>query len=641
MEHWRIRTFEQYLDHYRRAAEDPDQFWGDVASDFRWKRTWTKVNASDLRTGEIAWFTEGRLNITENCIDRHVERKPDHTAVIFVPNNPQEPSRYLSFRELQEEVCRTAHALQDLGIKKGDRVCLYMPMIPELLFSVLACARIGAVHSVVFGGFSAESLASRVQNCEAQMVITAAYGNRGNKRIPLKETVDEALRDFDCPSVKHVLTVKPEHEPCPWNSDRDVDWATVQRDQPTTFEPVEMDADDPLFILYTSGSTGAPKGIQHTTAGYMVWTAYTFANVFQVEPNSIHWCTADVGWITGHSYLTYGPLLCGTTTLLYEGIPTWPDPSRFWQIIDEERVTHFYTAPTAIRSLQASGDQWLRASSRSSLKVLGSVGEPINASAWSWYRDKVGNGVCPIVDTWWQTETGGILIAALAGISGSRPAHAGLPLPGVQPVLVDDDGVAVSTVSATGNLCICAPWPGMLRGVYRNRERFLNAYLRPYPGLYFSGDGAKRDLDGSYRITGRVDDVLNVSGHRIGTAEVENAVNKHPAVSESAVVGVSDEIRGQAICAFVVPKHGVDISELPSVLKEEVTRHIGPFARPHLVIQCSGLPKTRSGKIMRRILRKIATGERREFGDTSTLLNPEIVQQLCADYQRFIEKIPA
>jgi acetyl-CoA synthetase len=639
MDHWRIKSYAQYLEDYRRAAESPNQFWGDIAQTFVWKKPWTDVQNANLRSGEIAWFCGATLNITENCIDRHLTTRSEQTAVIFVPNDPRIESQRISYQELHDEVCRTANALRDLGIKKGDRVCLYMPMIPELLFSVLACARMGAVHSVVFGGFSAESLATRIQDCEARLVITASQGQRGEKWINLKETVDTALNQFDCSSVSHVLTVRLEGTSCPWNSDRDIDWTAARTNKPNTFAPTEMDTEDPLFVLYTSGSTGTPKGIQHTTGGYMVWTAYTFANVFQVDQESIHWCTADIGWITGHSYLIYGPLLCGATTVLYEGIPTWPDPSRLWKTIDQHKVTHFYTAPTAIRSLQANGDRWLEDTTRSSLKVLGSVGEPINASAWNWYRDRVGRGACPVVDTWWQTETGGIMISALAGITDSRPAYAGLPLPGVEPVLVDDDGAALSTVSATGSLCIRSAWPGMLRGVYRNRERFLNAYLRPYPGLYFTGDGAKRDPDGCYRITGRVDDVLNISGHRIGTAELENAINKNPAVSESAVVGVSDEIKGQAICAFIVKKEGVNTPDLTTALKDEVTRHIGPFARPQLVIPCSGLPKTRSGKIMRRILRKIAMGEQSDFGDTSTLLDPEVVRALCSDYKRFTEQL--
>ena len=649
MNTWQIKSYHDYLSAYRAAQEEPENFWGKIAETFRWQQKWERVQRSNLKTGDISWFTGAKLNITENCLDRHVASKPDHTALIFEPADPAEQHSKISYTyaELLAEVCRVANLLKKLGIEKGDRVCIYMPMIPELLFAVLGCARIGAVHSVVFGGFSAESLATRIQDTQCKLVVTADFASRGEKKVFLKQTVIDAFKHLKAHSLQHsakqllVLNRATLTGNSPSGTEqshsqtrsralelKEVDWQTAITDIANTCAPEICDSEDPLFILYTSGSTGSPKGILHTTAGYMIWSAYTFANVFQTDHSSIHWCTADIGWITGHSYIAYGPLLTGTTTVMFEGTPTWPNPGRLWEVIAKHKVTHFYTAPTVIRSLQAFPDSHVLQSDRSSLRVLGSVGEPINASAWQWYHDIVGEKRCPVVDTWWQTETGGIMISALAGITPLRPTYAGLPLPGVLPVVLDDEGNTLAETCAAGNLCIKQSWPGMMRSVYRNHDRFLNGYLKPFAGHYFTGDGAIRDIDGYYRITGRVDDVLNVSGHRLGTAEIENAINKAEQVTESAVIGVPDQVTGEAIFAFVVLNSSQSQEAIESAVRSEVTQHIGALAKPKYVLPVPGLPKTRSGKIMRRLLRRIAEGEATDLGDTSTLMNPEIVDEI-------------
>ena len=634
MQPWHMRSLDDYHAAYSRAAQDPDGFWRDVAQTFVWQRPFERVRDTSMLTGDISWFSGGQLNISENALDRHVAAQPDKVALLWEPADPAAPHESFSYRELLGEVCRTAHMLADLGVKKGDRVTIYMPMVPELLFAVLACSRLGAVHSVVFGGFSAESLATRIADTASSVVLTADGVRRGDRTIPLKAAVDEALTMLPKHGVHRIVTLdrglcKMEQHP-----QRDLTWEQAIKGCARERPAAPCQSEDPLFILYTSGSTGSPKGILHTQAGYMVWAAYTFANVFQVDETSVHWCTADLGWITGHTYIAYGPLLMGATTVMFEGVPAWPDASRLWKAVARHRVTHFYTAPTLIRSLQGFDDSFVTSVDRSSLRVLGTVGEPINASAWHWYHDVVGEGRCPIVDTWWQTETGGILIAALAGISPTRPTYAGWPLPGIIPVLVDDDGNEIGTVLGAGNLCIKEPWPGMMRTIHGNFERFLNGYLRPFPGYYFSGDGARRDIDGMIRVTGRVDDVLNVSGHRLGTAEIENALNRHPDVVESAVIGEPDDLTGQAVCAFVVLDPSkpvvVDMSNLLPALQAEVTRHIGALAKPKRVFAVPGLPKTRSGKIMRRILRAVAAGQFENLGDTSTLINPEVVPVIVA-----------
>jgi acetyl-CoA synthetase len=633
--HWRIKTLDDYRSAYHRATHDPQNFWRDVAETFRWRQPFSTVAQGDLKTGECSWFLEGHLNITENALDRHVAAQPEKLALIWEPAHPDEPALHFSYKQLLREVNRTAHMLARIGVRKGHVVTLYMPMVPELLFAVLACARLGAVHSVVFGGFSAEALAARLEDTASTVLITADGGKRGTKTVPLRAAALEALALQKPTTVQTLVTLDrgladPSVHQAPVH---EVLWHEAIRSNDTTLDAAPCASEDPLFVLYTSGSTGSPKGIVHAHAGYMVWAAYTFASVFQVTPASVHWCTADLGWITGHSYLAYGPLLMGATSVMFEGVPTWPDASRLWQVVARHQVTHLYTAPTLIRSLQGHDTSYVTQCDRSSLKVLGTVGEPINASAWHWYHDVVGEGRCPVVDTWWQTETGGIMIAPLAGISPTRPTYAGWPLPGIVPTLVDDQGHAVSDVCAGGNLCIKNPWPGMMKTIHGNFERFLNGYLRPFPGYYFTGDGALRDVDGMYRVTGRVDDVLNVSGHRLGTAELENALNKHPAVVESAVIGVPDERTGQAICAFVVlDPSSQEVAARPrdllSELQDQATRHIGALAKPQIVYAVPGLPKTRSGKIMRRILRTLAASNSRDFGDTSTLINPEVVHDI-------------
>jgi acetyl-CoA synthetase len=632
---YQIKSFDEYKEKYKQSIEDPSTFWGDVAANFSWRKKWDTVLEWNFKEPKIEWFKGGKLNITENCLDRHIATHGDHPALIWEPNAPDEHSRTLTYKILLEKVCQFAHVLKNNGVKKGDRVCIYMGMIPELAISVLACARIGAIHSVVFGGFSAQSISDRLSDAQAEFIVTCDGAYRGAKDIPLKSVIDDAL--IGNKTVKRVIVCTRTRTPVSMIKGRDVWWEEEMKqveEQGITFiEAEEMDAEDPLFILYTSGSTGKPKGVVHTCGGYMIWANYTFVNVFQYQQGQIHFCTADIGWITGHTYIVYGPLSAGATSLMFEGVPTWPDAGRFWDIIEKYKVDIFYTAPTAIRSLMGFGLEPLQGKDLSSLKVLGTVGEPINEEAWHWYDENIGKKKCPIVDTWWQTETGGCLISNLAGITPAVPSWATLPMPGLQMVLVDENGkevIAEGDETVSGNLCIKAPWPGILRTTYGDHERCRTNYFATYENMYFTGDGAMRDKNGFYRITGRVDDVLNVSGHRIGTAEVENAVNMHAGVVESAVVGYPHDIKGQGIYAYVI-YNGVNNSDEALVRKDilqTVTRIIGAIAKPDKIQFVSGLPKTRSGKIMRRILRKIAEGEVGSLGDTSTLLDPGVVEEI-------------
>ncbi|WP_262696788.1 acetate--CoA ligase [Pelobium manganitolerans] len=626
-----ISSFDEYKKAYKKSVEQPEEFWASIAENFSWKKKWDKVLEWNFKEPKIEWFKGAKLNITENCLDRHLKDKADQPAIIWEPNDPTEHHRILTYKQLHEKVCLFANVLKSNGVKKGDKVCIYMPMVPELAIAVLACARIGAVHSVVFGGFSAQSIADRINDAQCEMVITADGGFRGTKDIPLKNVIDDAL--VQCPSVKTVIVLTRTRTPISMIKGRDKWW----QDEINKVETLgmidcpaeEMDAEDELFILYTSGSTGKPKGVVHTTAGYMVYTAYTFQNVFQYQPEDVYFCTADIGWITGHSYIIYGPLAQGATTLMFEGIPTYPDAGRFWDIVDKYEVNTLYTAPTAIRSLMQSGLDYVKDKNLSSLKVLGSVGEPINEEAWHWYNDNIGKGRCPIVDTWWQTENGGILISPIANVTPTKPCYATLPLPGVQPVLVDENGNVIEGNGVSGNLCIKFPWPGMLRTTYGDHERCRQTYFSTYENMYFTGDGCLRDEDGYYRITGRVDDVINVSGHRIGTAEVENAINMFTDVVESAVVGYPHEIKGQGIYAYVIlDKESDDLELTKKDISMTVSRIIGAIAKPDKIQFVSGLPKTRSGKIMRRILRKIAEGDMANVGDVSTLLDPAVVEEI-------------
>jgi acetyl-CoA synthetase len=632
---YQIKSFDEYKEKYKQSIEDPSTFWGDVAGNFSWRKKWDTVLEWNFKEPKIEWFKGGKLNITENCLDRHIATHGDHPALIWEPNAPDEHSRTLTYKILLEKVCQFAHVLKNNGVKKGDRVCIYMGMIPELAISVLACARIGAIHSVVFGGFSAQSISDRLSDAQAEFIVTCDGAYRGAKDIPLKSVIDDAL--IGNKTVKRVIVCTRTRTPVSMIKGRDVWWEEEMKqveEQGITFiEAEEMDAEDPLFILYTSGSTGKPKGVVHTCGGYMIWANYTFVNVFQYQQGQIHFCTADIGWITGHTYIVYGPLSAGATSLMFEGVPTWPDAGRFWDIIEKYKVDIFYTAPTAIRSLMGFGLEPLQGKDLSSLKVLGTVGEPINEEAWHWYDENIGKKKCPVVDTWWQTETGGCLISNLAGITPAVPSWATLPMPGLQMVLVDENGkevIAEGDETVSGNLCIKAPWPGILRTTYGDHERCRTNYFATYENMYFTGDGAMRDKNGFYRITGRVDDVLNVSGHRIGTAEVENAVNMHAGVVESAVVGYPHDIKGQGIYAYVI-YNGVNNSDEALARKDilqTVTRIIGAIAKPDKIQFVSGLPKTRSGKIMRRILRKIAEGEVGSLGDTSTLLDPGVVEEI-------------
>jgi acetyl-CoA synthetase len=624
---FQINSFEEYQAEYKKSIENPEKFWSEIADNFIWKKKWKTTLEWNFRDPDVKWFVGGKLNISENCLDRHLEKSGDKKAIIWEPNNPEEKSRTLTYRELHREVCMFANVLKNNGAKKGDRICIYMPMVPEAAIAMLACARIGAIHSVVFAGFSANSLSERIRDSDCSLTITSDGAYRGAKEIPIKQIVDEALEN--CPGVNKVIVLKRTGTPISMKVGRDVFWEDEIKKANESFEAVETDAEDMLFILYTSGSTGKPKGVVHTCGGYMVYTAYTFQNVFQYKPNDIYWCTADIGWITGHSYLIYGPLLSGATTLMFEGIPVYPDAGRFWSVIDKYNVTIFYTAPTAIRSLEAQGLGFVEPYKLNSLRVLGTVGEPINEEAWHWYHHNIGKEKCPIVDTWWQTETGGILISPLAGITELKPGFATYPLPGIQPMLVDSKGKEIEGNDVEGNLCIRFPWPSMIRTTYGDHERCRQNYFDTYKGLYFTGDGCKRDEKGMYRITGRVDDVMNVSGHRIGTAEVENAINEHPDIVESAVVGFPHAIKGQGIYAFVISVNDRDDYEmLRNEIKDCVNKVIGPIAKPDKIQIVRGLPKTRSGKIMRRILRKIAEGETSNLGDISTLLDPSVVEEI-------------
>ncbi len=632
----RIRSLADYHAAYDRAATDPAGYWAEVAAGFTWKQPWDTVLAGDFAAGQSTWFAGATLNITENCLDRHLATQPDKLALIWEPNEPHTPSVRLTYKELHHEVSRFANALRALGVRKGDRVCIYLPMIPQLALAVLACARVGAVHSVVFAGFAATAISDRINDAGARFVITADSLNRGAKQIPVKRVVDEAL--LTTSTVEKVLVVNHQDWPVRMQAGRDVWYSDLATSVGRACPAEEMAAEDPLFILYTSGSTGKPKGVVHTTAGYMVWADYTFRNVFQIEENDVHFCTADVGWVTGHTYMLYGPLLAGATTVMFEGVPTYPDPGRFWEIIDKHSVTIFYTAPTAIRALMAAPLDHVLSYSLDSLRVLGSVGEPINEEAWYWYNTHIGKEKCPVIDTWWQTETGGIMLSALAGVTPSKPTYAGLPLPGVQPILLDPQGLEITENEREGYLGLRAPWPGMIRTTWGDHARCYDTYFRPYAGYYFTGDGARRDADGLYRLLGRVDDVLNVSGHRFGTAEIENAINQHPSVAESAVVAFPHDIKGQGIYVYVVCRAGIPATEverrhLLERLMETVTAQIGKIARPDKVQFVTALPKTRSGKIMRRILRKVAEGEISNIGDTSTLLDPEIVDEIIASRQ--------
>ena len=628
----KINAFDTYKEKYKRSVDNPEEFWEEVASSFEWNTKWDSVLDWNFESPSVKWFSGGKLNITVNCIDRHLEKRGNKLALIWEPNDPKEKFVRLTYKELYEKVCQFANALKAKGIAKGDRVCLYMPMVPELTIAVLACARIGAVHSVVFAGFSAQALADRINDSACKMVITADGLNRGAKQIPLKRVVDEALEK--CTSVESVIV----YECLGWAPNmvegRDVWWHDAILNQEKQCEAEIMDSEDMLFILYTSGSTGKPKGVVHTCGGYMVYTAYTFQNVFQYEESDIYWCTADIGWITGHSYIVYGPLLSGATSVMFEGVPTYPDAGRFWQVCDKHGVNQFYTAPTAIRALMAYGEDHVLSYSLDSLKVLGTVGEPINEEAWSWYHIHVGKERCPIVDTWWQTETGGIMISGVGKHSPMKPTYAGYPLPGVQPVLLDKEGNELLENNQEGYLCIKFPWPSMIRTTYGDHERCKNTYFSHYKGYYFTGDGARRDENGMYRIIGRVDDVINVSGHRFGTAEIENAINANSHVVESAVVGYPHPVKGQGIYAFVVcEKTPANEDNAKAEIVETVVEEIGKIAKPEKILIVSGLPKTRSGKIMRRILRKIAEGEPDKLGDTSTLLDPTVVDEIISKTQ--------
>jgi len=622
----RIKSLSEYFVQYNQSQNDPEGFWSRIAESFNWIKPWSKVLESDFEKVNIKWFVDGKLNITENIFERNLVENKDKTAIIWEPNNPDEETKKISYQELYEETCKFSNALKDLGIKKGDRIIIYMPMVPEAAIAMLACARVGAIHSVVFAGFSSTSLADRIDDCKAKMVITSDGNFRGNKVIPVKSVVDEALEKSN--SIEKVIVLNRTNQDVSFVENRDFWWHDLVADKSPVCKAEVMDSEDMLFILYTSGSTGKPKGVVHTTGGYMVYSAYTFLNVFQYDEDDIYWCTADVGWITGHSYIVYGPLLCGATSVMFEGVPTYPNVSRFWDIVDKYKVNQFYTAPTAIRALQAHGTEPLENNSLESLKVIGSVGEPINEEAWHWYHDNIGKGNCPLVDTWWQTETGGIMISALAGITPNKPAHASLPLPGIIPVIVDAEGNELKENNVQGNLCIKSPWPSILRTTYGDHQRCINTYFSSYKGMYFTGDGVKRDHDGYLRILGRVDDVMNVSGHRMGTAEVENAINEHSDVIESAVVGYPHDIKGEGIYAFVIINPGSQNDNIKNQITDVVRSVIGPIAKPDKIQIVSGLPKTRSGKIMRRILRKVASNDLSNMGDTSTLLNPDIVEEI-------------
>jgi len=630
MSNYHIKQFEEYFQVYRKSVRNPEQFWEEIAEEhFVWRKKWDTVLSWDFKKPEVKWFEGAKLNITENCLDRHLHVRADKTAIIFEPNDPKEEAEHISYRQLHERVCKFANVLKEKGIEKGDRVCIYLPMIPELAISVLACARIGAVHSVVFAGFSATALSTRINDCDAKMVITSDGSYRGAKTIDLKGIVDEALNDT--PGIESVLVAKRINSDISMKNGRDFWLQPLLDDAYSDCNAELMDAEDPLFILYTSGSTGKPKGMMHTSGGYMVYTAYTFKNVFQYTENDVYWCTADIGWITGHSYIVYGPLANGATTLMFEGVPSHPDFGRFWDIVQKHKVNQFYTAPTAIRALAKQGTTFVDKYDVSSLKVLGTVGEPINEEAWHWYNENIGKKKSPIVDTWWQTETGGIMISPIPFSTPTKPTYATLPFIGIQPALMDENGKEIKGNQVEGRLCIKFPWPSIARTIWGNHQRYKDTYFSAYENMYFTGDGALRDEVGYYRITGRVDDVIIVSGHNLGTAPIEDAINEHQAVAESAIVGFPHDVKGNALYGYVTLKdsgEGRNHDNLRKEINQLITDRIGPIAKLDKIQFTNGLPKTRSGKIMRRILRKIACNETDQLGDTSTLLNPEVVQDI-------------
>jgi acetyl-CoA synthetase len=622
-----IKSQNDYQRIYDQSTENPENFWETVASDFTWQKKWNKVLEWDFHKPEVKWFAGGQLNITENCIDRHLADKANQTAIIWEPNDPAKKSLHITYQQLHDEVCKVANMLKNQGVKKGDRVCIYMPMIPEAAYAMLACARIGAVHSVVFAGFSAGSLVDRINDAGCKVVLTTDGSLRGDKKIDLKSIVDEAL--LKCPDVVRTIVFRYTESKVSMKAGRDVWWQDEIKNMTAICKPELMDAEDLLFILYTSGSTGKPKGMVHTTGGYMVYATYTFQTVFQYQQGQVYWCTADIGWITGHSYIVYGPLAAGATTVIFEGIPSWPDMGRFWQVIEKHKVNIFYTAPTAIRSLEKAPLSFVHQSDLHSLKVLGSVGEPINEEAWHWYYEHIGRSQCPIVDTWWQTETGGIMISPIAHVTKLKAAFATLPLPGIQLAVMDESGNEIIPNGVEGRLTIKFPWPSMARTIYGDHQRFKETYFSTFPGKYFTGDGCKRDEEGFYRITGRVDDIIIVSGHNMGTAEIESAIDEHAAVCETAVVGYPHDVKGQGVYAYVICyEPPTDEDKLRTEIREMVSKTIGPIAKPDKIQFVSGLPKTRSGKIMRRILRKVAEGETNNLGDTSTLLDPAIVDEI-------------
>lgn len=633
MSSYQIDTRKKYDDSYKKSVNNPETFWDELASqNFIWNKKWSKVVDWDFKKAKVSWFKDAKLNITTNCIDRHAKNTPDKTAIIFEPNDPDEKNKLFTYSELLKEVCKMANVLKSMGVKKGDRVCIYLPMIPELAFSVLACARIGAIHSVVFAGFSSQALATRIDDCKSSLIITSDGSYRGKKILNLKAIVDDAL-DI-CKTQQKVLLIKRTNELVNLVEKRDFFLEDLIANVDDSCEAEIMDAEDPLFILYTSGSTGKPKGMVHTCGGYMVYTSYTFKNIFQYEEDDVYWCTADIGWITGHSYILYGPLSNGASTIMFEGVPSYPDFSRFWQIIDKYKVNQFYTAPTAIRALAKQGIGHFKDCSLKSLKVLGTVGEPINEEAWQWYNLHVGKDSCPIVDTWWQTETGGILISSIPKIIPDKPTFATKPFIGVQPILLDDEGEELNKPNTVGKLCIKYPWPSIARTIWGNHQRYIDTYFSAFKNMYFTGDGAFKDKEGNFRITGRVDDVIIVSGHNLGTAPIEDAINEHESIVESAIVGFPHEIKGNALYGFITLKYNPEnINHIKTEINSLISEKIGPIAKLDKIQITTGLPKTRSGKIMRRILRKIASNQTEDLGDISTLLNPDVVQEIIDNYQ--------